>query len=40
MNEVTLYKPNELIGAIDQIEVSRNFKNSLAVAIFAFVDNF
>ena len=29
MNEVTLYKPNELIGAIDQIEVSRTAKHLL-----------
>ena len=29
MNDVNLYKPNELIGAIDQIEVSRTAKHLL-----------
>ena len=28
MEEIELYKPNELIGAIDQIEVSRTWQNS------------
>ncbi|MBQ5496953.1 MAG: hypothetical protein IIT71_00070, partial [Acetobacter sp.] len=29
MKEIELYKPNELIGAIDQIEVSRTAKHLL-----------